>query len=521
MRGNIRWYSEELEGGFLLGEDGVERYVDSEDVTDSTPPQSGDVVEFEHRDTSEGPRAVDVRIISRSEEADRPLRNGQVTCGACKQTMVPRFVSDSVYPSLGYFACIYCGSIVMRDNPSRRASKPRNTRVRNIILIGVVAVPIVVALIAIVLYLTRDTETETPAERHLRIGDEAMEHENYDRAVWSYTNYIHLLPNDAIGYGKRGAAYYEIKEYNEAIEDYDKAIAINPDDSDLYLGRGKALAESGLVNRGLEDLDLALTKDSDNAEAYRIRGNVYWYQGKGDLAEADFTSAIQARPNFVDAHLNRGYVRLKTLDFTGAVEDYSKVIEMDPDHPVGYAVRGEAYLAQMQYDKAIRDFNRTIETAGSYWGDFLMRGRAYYGVGDLENAIRDFDRALELDPCQVDHYLPMHAALQAYTELIEQEPDNAEAYLNRALVRAKMEQDTRSFFDFQHAIDRDPDLGAAYYFIAYFNAYYPAKNQEVPDSALYENVNQDLRKAKELGFVPSANMEECRKVINKFRHLRP
>ena len=138
MRGNIRWYSEELEGGFLLGEDGVERYVDSEDVTDSTPPQSGDVVEFEHRDTSEGPRAVDVRTISRSEEADRPLRYGQVTCGACKQTMVPRFVSDSVYPSLGYFACIYCGSIVMRDNPSRSASKPRNTRVRNIILIGVV-----------------------------------------------------------------------------------------------------------------------------------------------------------------------------------------------------------------------------------------------------------------------------------------------------------------------------------------------------------------------------------------------
>ena len=457
MRGRIRWFAEELEGGFLIGDDGVERYVDPEDVVGSTPPRSGDVVEFEHRDTSDGPRAVDVSIVIRSEEPDRPSY-GQVTCGVCKQTMVPRYVPDSVYPSLGYFACVYCGSIVMREGSAQSTSRPRNRRVRNIILIGVVIIPVVVALIAVVLYLTRDTETETPAERHLRIGDEAMEHENYDRAVWSYTNYIHLLPNDAIGYGKRGAAYYEIKEYNEAIEDYDKAIAINPDDSDLYLGRGKALAESGLVNRGLEDLDLALTKDSDNAEAYRIRGNVYWYQGKGDLAEADFTSAIQARPNFVDAHLNRGYVRLKTLDFTGAVEDYSKVIEMDPDHPVGYAVRGEAYLAQMQYDKAIRDFNRTIETAGSYWWDFLMRGRAYYGVGDLENAIRDFDRALELDPCQVDHYLPMHAALQAYTELIEQEPDNAEAYLNRALVRAKMEQDTRSFLTSSTQLIATPTL---------------------------------------------------------------
>ena len=520
MRGKIRWFSEEQEGGFLLGDDGVDRFVDAEDVVDSTPPRSGDIVEFEHRDTPDGPRAVEVSIVSRSEGSGSPSYD-QVTCGVCNQTMVPRYVPDSVYPSLGYFACIYCGSILMREQSSQSASRPRNRRIRNVILIGVVAIPVVVALIAVVLYLTRDTETETPAERHLRIGDEAMEHENYDRAIWAYTEFLNLSPDDATGYAKRGAAYYEIKEYNEAIEDYDRAIAIDQGDSDLYLGRGKALADSGFVNRGLEDLDLALTIDSDNAEAYRFRGAIHWYQGDDELAEADFTSAIQARPNFVDAHLSRGYVRLKILDFTGAVEDYSKVIEIDPNHPVGYAVRGEAYLAQMQYEKAILDFNRTIETAVSYWWNFLMRGRAYYGVGDLENAIKDFDKTLELDPCHIDHHLPMQAALQAYTELIELEPDNARAYLNRALVRAKMEQGTRSFFDFQHAIDRDPELGAAYYFRAYFNAYYPVEEQNAPDSALYENVNQDLRKAKDLEFVPGANMDECRRVINKFRHLRP
>lgn len=455
----------------------------------------------------------------RGEGTDHPSP-AHVTCGVCKQTMVPRFVSDSVYPSLGYFTCIYCGSIVMHEGSAQSASSPRNRRVRNIILIGVVAIPIVVALIAIALHLTRDAETETPAARHLRIGDEAMEHENYDRAIWSYSNFVNLFPDDTTGYGKRGAAYYEVKEYNEAIEDYDRAIAIDPGDSDLYVGRGKALADSGYVNRGLEDLNLALRVDSDNAEAYRYRGAIHWYQGNDELAEADFTSAIQARPNFVDAHLSRGYVRLKTLDYFGAAEDYSKVIEIDPNHPVGYAVRGEAYVGLKQFEKAIPDLDRAIETAIENSHLYLWRGRAHYGVGDLENAIRDFDRSLELDPCQVDYNLPMHAALQAYTELIELEPDSAQAYLNRAQVRAKMAQTTRSEFDFQHAIDRDPDLGAAYYFRAYFNAYYPVKDQVVPDSALYENVNQDLRKAKDLGYVPGPNMEECRKVINRFRLLR-
>ena len=88
----------------------------------------------------------------RSEGSDHPSP-AHVTCGVCNQTMVPRFVPDSVYPSLGYFACIYCGAKVMWGNSAQSASNPRNRGIRDIILIGVVATPIVVAVVAIVLYL--------------------------------------------------------------------------------------------------------------------------------------------------------------------------------------------------------------------------------------------------------------------------------------------------------------------------------------------------------------------------------
>ena len=119
MRREIRLFSEELEGGFLLGEDGVERYVDAKDVVGPTPARIGDVVEFEHRDTSDGARAVDVRIITSDEGTDCP-GHGQVTCSVCHLTMVPRFVSDSVYPQLGHFACVYCEAMVNQRNRSRR-----------------------------------------------------------------------------------------------------------------------------------------------------------------------------------------------------------------------------------------------------------------------------------------------------------------------------------------------------------------------------------------------------------------
>ena len=131
----------------------------------------------------------------------------------------------------------------------------------------------------------------------------------------------------------------------------------------------------------------------------------------------------------------------------------------------------------------------------------------------MESAVKDFDRSLELDPCTSDYYLPFHAALEAYTDLIELEPDNAEAYLNRALVRAKMGQITRSKFDFQHAIDRDPDLAAAYYFRAYFTAYYPVMSQEEPSPGASEQFKQDLKKVRELEYVPGDSMSECRQII--------
>ncbi len=88
----------------------------------------------------------------RGEEADSP-DYGQVTCGACHQTMVPRFVPDSVYPNLGHFACVYCGSIAMLESSAQSASMPENRGIRDIILIGVVATPVVIAVIAILLYL--------------------------------------------------------------------------------------------------------------------------------------------------------------------------------------------------------------------------------------------------------------------------------------------------------------------------------------------------------------------------------
>ncbi len=83
----------------------------------------------------------------REEEVDHP-GPAQVTCGVCNQTMVPMFVPDSVYPSLGHFACIYCGSMVRYEKSPHDAPVPSSRKPWYTIMVVVLIVLIVAAVVA-------------------------------------------------------------------------------------------------------------------------------------------------------------------------------------------------------------------------------------------------------------------------------------------------------------------------------------------------------------------------------------
>lgn len=70
-----------------------------------------------------------------------------------------------------------------------------------------------------------------------------FEREYYIENIKKYTEEIKQNPNEALLYGARGEAYYELGAYEQAIDDFTKSIALDNNNisaSSSYIYRAKA-----------------------------------------------------------------------------------------------------------------------------------------------------------------------------------------------------------------------------------------------------------------------------------------
>ena len=168
----------------------------------------------------------------------------------------------------------------------------------------------------------------------------------------------------------------------------------------------------------------------DDTGSYYYRGIAYGEKGEFHCAIKDFTKAIELKPNFAEAYYYLGRAYHSNYEFDSAIENYTKAIELDSDNAETYCYRGVAWLYLQNWEKAKTD----LVTAKDLGADI---SKAFYTIyrGFIEN----------------------------WTKMIEQNPNDAEAYHYRGMVWLQLQNWEAAKADLSAAKNIDFDVITAFH----------------------------------------------------------
>lgn len=98
-------------------------------------------------------------------------------------------------------------------------------------------------------------------------------------------------------------------------------------------------------------------------------------------------------------YVNRGVLRLRRAAYKVAERDFDMAVKTKPDLGEAYVNRGAAYIGQKRFRDSLGQINRGLELgiqepAKAYYN----RALAYEGLEDAKSAYFDYQKALEIEP---------------------------------------------------------------------------------------------------------------------------
>ena len=137
--------------------------------------------------------------------------------------------------------------------------------------------------------------------------------------------------------------------------------------------------------------------------------------GDYDGAIADYTKAIELNPFSAHAHVERAGIYYALDDHEAAIEDYSKAIELlteeadNEDEDLLMPLPVNTYQVK-GFGWGLAYFTEAIEDNPEDAGAYINRGDVHFLTGQYDAAIADYSKAIDLNPDDMDAYRSRGAA---------------------------------------------------------------------------------------------------------------
>jgi tetratricopeptide (TPR) repeat protein len=242
----------------------------------------------------------------------------------------------------------------------------------------------------------------------------------------------------------------------------------------------------GKYDEALECFGKALELDPKCAAAWDGKGRALNYQQRYNEAMWCFDKALECDPDMDDVWVHKSSVRNAQGYYEEALEYLEKVLADDPSHVHALTNKGWSYLGLERFDEALTQVDKALELDTEFVYAYVIKAWALLNLGRASEASENFDSAIDLDvlpPTELTTvWFGKSAALTAtgdfegatglYDKILEQNPEIAVAWYNRACLNSLTNKKDEMLADLAEAIEIDPELASSAQTDPDFETYY-------------------------------------------------
>ncbi|MFI3294670.1 MAG: tetratricopeptide repeat protein [Rikenellaceae bacterium] len=159
------------------------------------------------------------------------------------------------------------------------------------------------------------------SDAFLRRGLLLLIQKDFEKSVSDFSQAVKIDTTLALGYFYRGVAKNNLNDIYGALFDFDKSIQNDSTSAIAYYNRAILRSSIGDYNNAIDDYTKIAESNSQNVLVYYNRAAVYAQIGEYQKAIEDYSRAIEIYPDFANAYRYRSQLKGISGDITGAKAD--------------------------------------------------------------------------------------------------------------------------------------------------------------------------------------------------------
>ncbi|MBK7523147.1 MAG: tetratricopeptide repeat protein [Saprospiraceae bacterium] len=257
------------------------------------------------------------------------------------------------------------------------------------------------------------------------------------------------------------------------IESLSKEIAENPKNPDLYMQRAKFFYEKKVYNNAAADVEKALALDSLNPIYYHFLADCYLDGGDGQKSLKTMYKVLTLYPERIQSLLKTAEIHYILEDYDSSILAINEAVKVDPQNAECYFMLGVNFRALKDIPRAINSFQTAVEMDSKLTDAWIILGELLEKNKDPK-ALKYYESGVLSNPTSAEakhalaYYLQNHKnipkALDLYKEIILNQKDYIDAYLNSGILYLEMDSLNKAYEHFNIMTGIQPQNAKGYYF---------------------------------------------------------